>query len=344
MKTKTNISIGIDGITCMVSGCSLVNEMKFPQDSETPFLRLTPKGNKTEVALILPRTIRSDNKIGFRASDCKYLLDVIQKVNRTLKSVITVDWCEVFVQQLEVAVTVDLGVTDKLTIDSTLNFLSQVLLREDKENKRGKQNNVLKSAPMQKYVVGEKRAGCQFIYKELTKSYETNLWTNKRLKFKAYSKGAYSEFGGDTSIFRLEGVYCEKGIKHVLKLKEGEYITLDKVLKQKAIRDFIRQFKIDYREIIAPRIRGYLNESVQLIVSTIEKTSAYNSLLINKDILFDMRQYEKALRIFYKKHNKTDVAQRKMLCSVKKKMLKDGVKIPYGVIEIFELINKATQT
>lgn len=343
MKTRQNVSVGIDGITCTVSGCSIQKEMKFPEDSNNPFLRLKPKGNTTEIAVILPRTIRDNNNIGFRISDTKQLSDAVQKVNRALKQILCRDWSELCVTEIEVAVTVDLGVADELTIDTTMNFLSKVLLRQDRPNKEAKQNNSVRTEPLQKYVTGKKRTGCNFVYDEVTKSLETSLWSNRRLKWKAYSKGAYSEFGGDTSIFRLEAVYCEKGMRYVLGNKDG-YITLQNILKPKAIKGFIAQFKIDYTEIVAPRLKGYLNEAQQIVLETLEKTSAFNALLINKDILCDIRIYRRALKQYYKVNNKSDGAYRKMLCSVTKKMQKEGICISDKTIGIFEMISTAIRT
>lgn len=343
MKTKQNVSVGVDGISCYVTGCSIQKEIEFPIGSKSPFLRLKPKGNKTEIAVILPRTVRDNNNIAFRVSDIKQLTEVVQKVNRALKQVIGRDWSELFVTQLEIAVTVDLGVVDELTIDSAMNFLSRVLLRHDTPNKESKKANAVHTKPMQKFVTGKKRTGCNFVYDEVTKSLETSLWSNRRLKWKVYSKGAFSEFGGDTSIFRLEGVYCEKGMQQVLGNKDG-YITLQNVLKPKAIKGFIQQFKIDYTEIVAPRISGYLNETKQIVFETLQKTSAYNALLINKDIIVDMRIYSRALKRYYKLNGKSDGAYRKMLCSVTKEMEKESVCISDKTIGIFETIGTAIRT
>lgn len=342
MRTKQCVSVGIDGISATVSGCSIQTEIVFPS-AENPYLRLKPKGNSTKIAVILPRTIRSSNNIAFRISDCKYLLDVIQKVNRSLKQLIQRDWSELCVTELEVAVTVDLGVPDELAIDSAMNFLSQVLLRQDRINKESKRKNAVRTEPLQKYVTGKKKQGCNFIYDEVTKSLETTLWSNRRLKWKAYSKGAYSEFGGDTSIFRLEGVYVEKGIRQVLKKKDG-YVTLQDILTQRAVKGFITQFKRDYTEIIAPQISGFLNEAEQLVYKTLEKTSAYNAFLINKEIVYDMRIYRKALRKYYRTQNKSDGAYRKMVCFVTKRMNKEGIYISDKTIGLFETIGKAMNT
>lgn len=343
MKTRQNVSVGIDGITTIVSGCSITKEIKVPDSSESPYLHLKPKGNNTEVALILPRTIRHNNSVGFRASDTKQLTDVIQKVNRALKKIIGRDWSELCVTEIEVAVTVDLGIADELTVDTALNFLSKVLLRQDRPNKESKKANAVRTQPIQKFVAGKKRNNCNFIYDEVTKSLETSSWSNRRLKWKAYSKGAFSEFGGDTSIFRLEAVYCEKGIRQVLGKKDG-YITLQDVLTQRAIKGFIAQFKTDYAEIVAPRLRGYLNETQQIVFETLEKTSAYNALLLNKDIIVDIRIYRKVLKQYYQTNNKSDNAYRKMLCSVTKKMQKEGICISDKTIGIFETIGTVINT
>lgn len=340
MRTKQNVSVGIDGISCTVSGCSIPKETEYPIGSKNPFLKLKPRGVRTEVSVILPRTIRDNNNIGFRVSDIKQLAEVVQLVNRILKQIIGRDWSELFVTQLEVAVTVDLGIADELVINSAMNFLSNVLLRQDRPIKQSEKKNAVKTDTLQKFVTGKKRNSCNFIYDEVTKSLETSLWSNRRLKFKAYSKGAFTELGGNTSILRLEGVYCEKGMKQVLGNKD-DYITLQDVLKPKAIKRFIQQFKIDYSKIVAPRILGYLNETKQIVFETLQKTSAYNSLLINKDIIVDMRIYRRALKEYYKVNNKSDGAYRKMLCSVIKRMEKEEIHISDKTIGLFETISTA---
>lgn len=343
MRTKQNVSVGIDGISCTVSGCSIQKETEFPIGSKNPFLKLRPKGNAIEVAVILPRAIRENNNIGFRVSDIKQLSEVVQKVNRALRQIIYRDSSELFVTQLEVAVTVDLGVVDELTIDSAMNFLSRVLLRQDRPNKEAKQNNSVRTETLQAFVTGKKRDNCNFIYNVVTKSLESSLWSNRRLRWKAYSKGAFTEFGGDSSIYRLEGVYCEKGIRQVLG-KKDDYIVLQDVLKPKAIKGFISQFKQDYSEIIAPRIKGYLNEAQQIVFETLGKTSAYNALLINRDILCDMRIYSRALKQYYRVNRKSEGACRKMLCSVTKKMEKESICISDKTIGIFETIGTVINT
>lgn len=340
MKTKSNVSVGIDGITCIVSGCLVPCEMKFPEDSSNPLLKLAPKHNTTEIGIVLPKAIRQNNNIAFRVSDTKMLLDAVQTINRALKHIIHRDFSELFVKQIEVACTVDIGRVDELTIDSLMNFMSRIFLQVDKPNKESDVSNTMRSKPIMKYVTGKRREGCIYLKDEITKSFETSLCSNKRLKFKGYSKGAFSEFGGNSSIFRIEGVYCERGIKHVLQRKDG-YIVLRDVLTQDAIKGFISQFKLDFAEIVLPQIRGYLKEAERLVYDTLKKTSAYNALLINKDIIYDLRVYRKALKRYYRDQNKSDGACRKMLCSVTKKMDKEGIQISDKVIEIVEEISRA---
>lgn len=340
MRTKSNVSVGIDGITCIVSGCLVPCEMKFPEDSSSPLLKLAPKHNTTEIGIIFPRAIRQNNNIAFRVSDTKMLLDAVQTINRALKHIIHRDFSELFVKQIEVACTVDLGRVDELTIDSLMNFMSRIFLEVDKPNKESAIPNAMRSKPVMKYVTGKRREGCIYMKDEIAKSFETKLCSNKRLKYKCYSKGAFSEFGGNSSIFRTEGVYCERGIKHVLQRKDG-YIVLKDVLTQDAIKGFISQFKLDFAEIVLPQIRGYLKEAERFVYDTLKKTSAYNALLINKDIIYDLRVYRKALKRYYRDQNKSDGACRKMLCSVTKKMDKEGIQISDKVIEIVEEMSRA---
>ena len=129
MRTKKNVSVGIDGITCVVSGCLVPCETKFPEDSDKPLMKLTPKQNTTEIGVILPRAIRQNNNIGFRISDTKMLLDTVQTINRALKTIIRRDWSELLVKQIEVACTVDIGCADELIIDS----LAQLFTTKQKE-------------------------------------------------------------------------------------------------------------------------------------------------------------------------------------------------------------------
>ena len=340
MKTKSNVSVGIDGITCIVSGCLVPCETKFPEDSSNPLLKLAPKHNTTEIGIVLPRAIRQNNNIAFRVSDTKMLLDAVQTINRALKHIIHRDFTELFVKQIEVACTVDMRCVDELTIDSLMNFMSRIFLEVDKPNKESAIPNTMRSKPIMKYVTGKRREGCIYMKDEIAKSFETSLCSNKRLKFKGYSKGAFSEFGGNSSIFRIEGVYCERGIKHVLQRKDG-YIVLKDVLTQDAIRGFISQFKIDFAEIVLPQIRGYLKEAEQLVYETLERTSAYNALLINKDIICDVRIFRKSLKRYYRNQNKSDGAYRKMLCSVTKRMQTEGISISDKVIEIVEEMSRA---
>lgn len=270
MRTKSNVSVGIDGITCIVSGCLVPCEMKFPEDSSSPLLKLAPKHNTTEIGIILPRAIRQNNNIAFRVSDTKMLLDAVQTINRALKHIIHRDFSELFVKQIEVACTVDLECVDELTIDNLMNFMSRIFLQVDKLNKESDIPYTMRSKPIMKYVTGKRREGCIYMKDEIAKSFETKLCSNKRLKYKCYSKGAFSEFGGNSSIFRIEGVYCERGIKHVLQRKDG-YIVLKDVLTQDAIKGFISQFKLDFAEIVLPQIRGYLKEAERFVYDTLKK-------------------------------------------------------------------------
>lgn len=340
MKTKSNVNVGVDGITCIISGCLVPCETKFPEDSDKPLIRLIPKYSTTEIGIILPRAIRQNNNIGFRVSDTKMLLDVVQTINRALKTMISRDWSELLVKQIEVACTVDMGCVDELTVDSIMSFMSRVFLQVDRPSKERNIKNSVRTKPIMKYVTGKRRNGHTFLKDEVTKSFETSICTNRRLKFKCYSKGAFSEFGGDTSIFRLEGVYCERGIIHVLKKKDG-YITLQDVLKQDAIRKFIDQFKVDYAEIVLPQMRGFLKEAEQLMFDQLHHSSAYNALLINRDVVYDMRIYRKALKRYYKEQNKSDGAYRKMLSSVTKRMQGEGIDISDRVIVILEDVSSA---
>lgn len=135
MKAKQKVSVGIDGITCVVSGVFVLDEIHYPRESLKPILKITPKNKTTEIGIILPHTIRKDNNIGFRVSDTKMLADVVQAINRGLKSTIHRDWSELYVRSVEVACTVDINCTDKCAVDSAVKFLCRCLLQEDRVNK-----------------------------------------------------------------------------------------------------------------------------------------------------------------------------------------------------------------
>lgn len=313
-------------------------------NSKHPFLKVKPLGNSVQIGIVLPRTLRTTNEIAFRATDTKFLIDVVQEINRGLKQIIKRDWSEVFIQKVEVACTVNLGSADKTTTDSLMNLLSRTLLQADKVKKNSPKCNTVKTKPQVKYVTGERRKGFYFIKDEVTKSLETQLWSNRRLKIKAYSKGAYSEFGGEQSIFRIEFVYCEKGIKYILGKKIDEDVTLQDLLKQTVIRKFIAQYKVDYTEIVCPALRGFLKEAEQIIYDTLWKTSAFNAFLINRDIIYDIRIFRKALKRYYVSQNKSDGAYRKMLCSITKRMEKEEIVISENVLTVFEDISKIVGT
>lgn len=340
MKQKGNISVGIDGITVTCSGdCGLTEELKLPE--ENPVLHLRPKRNSCEIGVVISRTVRNDNNIGYRVVDTKNLNETIQTITRLLKKHgIKKDLCDLYVTQVEVACTVDLGRVEKRTVDGLMNFFSRIFLQDNKVNVNDNKPNKILSNPLIKYSSGERKNGCVFIKDEIVNSMETSLWSNRRLKWKCYSKGAYSEFGGNTSIFRLEAVYVEKGIKHVLK-KDMNTVSLADILKQSVIKAFISQFKQDYCEIILPVIRGWLSEATELVYENLCRTSAYNTLLISKEFLYDIRIFQKALKKWYKDQNKSDGAYRKINCCITKKMKQNKVMIPEGVIAVLEDMSKA---
>ena len=345
MKAKQKVSVGIDGITCVVSGVFVLDEIHYPRESLKPILKITPKNKTTEIGIILPHTIRKDNNIGFRVSDTKMLADVVQAINRGLKSAIHRDWSELYVRSIEVACTVDMNCTDKCAVDSAVKFLCRCLLQEDRVNKEKTEQgipNALRKKPIVKYATGERKEGCIFLKDEIVSSFETSVLSNKRLKWKGYSKGAFSEFGGETSIFRLEAVYTAQGLKHVLESKDRE-ITLQDILKQKSIRKFIEQFKVDYKNLLCPCINGVLNESVQLTVNELEHTSVYDAFLISKEYMYDFRVFKKALKNFYAKKNKSIGSYRRMLYNVRKKIKEKDIHISEHMISIFEAISKAVK-
>ena len=47
MKAKQKVSVGIDGITCVVSGVFVLDEIHYPRESLKPILKITPK-NKSK--------------------------------------------------------------------------------------------------------------------------------------------------------------------------------------------------------------------------------------------------------------------------------------------------------
>ncbi len=57
MKAKQKVSVGIDGITCIVSGVFVLDEIHYPRESLKPILKITPKNKTTEIGIILPHYI-----------------------------------------------------------------------------------------------------------------------------------------------------------------------------------------------------------------------------------------------------------------------------------------------
>ncbi|RGO23265.1 hypothetical protein DXB23_12770 [Dorea sp. OM02-2LB] len=338
MRTKQNVNIGIDGITCTLSGCYITKEIKYPENSKQYFIKITPERTSTKIAIVLPRVLRENNIIAYRASDTTKILDTIQGINQVLKKYLRRDWSDLYVDQLEVACTVDLGRIDEDSIYSLTQFMSMLFLEEKKPKKGGK-NNAIKTKPVMKYCSGIPVKNCIYLKKEGVDSGETSILSNKRLKFKWYSKGAGSEFGGNTSIFRIEGVYCLRGIQHVMRNKDG-YITLQDILKTDVIRKFIMQFKRDYIEIVEPRIKGCLEELEEIMYEQLHESTVYNSFLISEQYMFDFNIFLRALKKYYKEQDKTEGSYRKMKSVITKRMNEETIVIPCRMISVLDSISK----
>lgn len=342
-QNKSSCTVGVDGITCVISGCgNMVSCETCLPSEDNYFLKLTPKGQNTEIAIILPKTIRIDNMIGFRTVDIKMLDDVIQAITEQLKPY-SKDYTDCCVQQLEVALTVDLGSVDDITINNLMNLFSDALLVNQKKTE-GK--NKYSCKPQQQFVCGEQfKTDYYFIKKKVTKSFITDTWSNKRLKFKCYSKSAGSIFGGDTSVFRLEILYNERGMRHILNINPNQdNILLKDVLKERSIKALIKSFKQDYRTILVPRLLGYLNETERYIFERLHTMSAYNTLLSCIHFIPDITVYRKALHRYYIEQGKKENAFRKMFATVVKKLKEDEeIEISDRTIKVLQLIGKETK-
>lgn len=344
MTKNRRLTVGVDGITAFVSFCGITQELRFPDNQEQePYISAKPKGTGAEIGIILPRTIRNNNLIGFGKKDIKSLDETITNINRTLKKIIGKEISDLFVNKVEVALTINLGKVDNVTTNSLLQLFKKVLLVEKKENKKSNKKNTFITHPQCQYAVGKKRKNCSFILDEEPLSIETSLWSNRRLKWKIYSKGAGSVFGGDNSIIRLEGVYVERGIKHILGTKEPD-ITLQEVLTTKSIEGLIEQFKIDYCEIVSERLKGYMKETEQLLLESLETNSAYNAIVLNRDILPDINIFRQALKRYYMKHGKTEVAFRKMFSNVTRRLNRKEIFFSSETLNILEEVKKIMNT
>lgn len=337
-KNSTNISLGIDGITCSVVGKLVQKEQFFPIDAEHPLLHIKPKGNNTEVAIILPRFVRDNNSIGFGTKDANRINDVIDQTNKILKHCFKRDTTDLVVRSVEVALTIDMNIVNETLTNNLVSFMSRILL--DAEMKTESNKSIY--SPQNKYVSGKRRKGYIYIKDEIVKSFETSTLSNKRMKIKCYSKGANSSFGGESSVFRLEFVFNERGIRYITKKED---VRLSDILDRKMIKKFIEQYKQDYMEIVAPKIRGFLRESVRIIYDSFkDNKKVYDVLLLNKDIIYDIAVYEKALKKYYKLQNKTDTSYRKMISRIRNKLTNEtDIYISDGMIDLFENITKFIQ-
>lgn len=335
---KNRISCGIDGLTCSISNLSIECEIKYPLNSKDYFVKLTPKKNSTEVAIILPRTLRKTNEIPFRLSDIRQLDSSVQDVSRALKKLVGIDLTDVNVKQIEVGVTVDLGEANEIKADFLIAFLSKVFLPLSKQ--RMTKENAINCSAQTKYVIGQLRDGYCFLKDEKTLFFETKMLSNRRFKIKAYNRGAYTEFGGKTSICRAEFLYGERGIKHIMGVKDYNLISLQDILSLTTIKKSIEQFKDDYITIAFRNINGWLDETSDVILKSLRERNPYNTLLLQKDLIYDFNIFKRSLEEHYKNRNKTNDAYRQMLYSVKTRMKSDGVIIPDGVIEILDDIEK----
>lgn len=329
---KKRISCGIDGLTCSISNCLVEIETKYPLNPKEYFVKLIPKNNSVEVAIILPKTLRETNEIPFRLSDIWQLDSSIQEVSRALKRLVGKDLTDVNVKQIEVGVTVDLGEANELKADFLIAFLSRNFLSLGKRSIT--KENAINCSAQTKYVIGQIRQGYSFLKDEKTLFFETSMLSNRRFKIKAYNRGAYTEFGGKTSMCRIEFLYGERGIKHIMKVKDYNLITLQDILTRTTIIKCIKQFKDDYIKVVSPNINGWLDETSDIILNSLRRIRPYNTLLLHKDIIYDFDLFQKTLQTHYENENKTNDAFRHMLCSVKAHMKKDGIVIPKGVIKI----------
>ena len=340
-KPNTSISCGIDGITITTGDLGIREETCLPSE-DNYYIKLNPKGNKTEIALLLSKMVRPNNNIPYRVSDIKNCLfenkDTLEKLlkHKLPDKKTSIDYLNV--SQIEIAYTVDLNKVDDVTIMGLLNLYSNALLENktviDKSLNRTKENK------QEQYVVGVPiKQGYYFLKRKELESFETTLHSCRRFKVKGYSKGAYSNKGGKSSLFRLELIYTKKGIRDALHLSNSNDLILSDVLSQNNLISLIKQSKKDYRAIIKPLVDGYVEESEQYVYELLNKTSVYNAFLLSLPYVVDVNTFKHSLVKFYKSKHKTCDSCRKMYYRTIKKLKQvEQISLSDEVLNITKLI------
>ena len=219
-----NVSVGIDGISVSISRV-LVNRPTYLPSEKRWFMQLVSKRNQTEIAIVLPRTVRETNVDGFSVKDARKLFEDAESAIRGQfsRNFPQAEFEGCVVRSIEVALTVSFREPGDSTIvvDNLVNLFSRALLETDVN----RQQNA--------YLMGKRREGYLYLKEQYVKSLETKQDTSGRFKIKVYSKqkgSAFDDGKEQDSVFRLELVYGERGIRQALKLPQGEPIYFASIL------------------------------------------------------------------------------------------------------------------
>lgn len=331
-----NVSVGIDGISVSISRVLVDRPTYLPSEKQW-FMQVIPKGNKTEIGIVLPRTVRKTNVDGFGVQDAKKAFgDADNAIRGQFKrNFPQAEFEGCIVRSIEVALTVSFREPGNSTIvvDNLVNLFSRALLEKDVN----RQQNA--------YLMGKCREGCLYLKDQMVKSFETKTDTSGRYKLKSYSKKKGSAFDTEgkeqDSVFRLELVYGERGISKALKLPKGEPIYFDSIFSDKAIVSLVNEFRNDIAKKVLPCISGTLNDITKVFYKSLEKKKAYDAIVENLTIMYDFELFVKALRRQYRKNGKTEGAFRRQKTRLLNKLKKQNIEIPNGdVISVLQLVGK----
>ena len=332
-----NVSVGIDGISVSISRV-LVNRPTYLPSEKQWFMQLVPKRNQTEIAIVLPRTVRETNVDGFSVKDARKLFEDAESAIRGQfeRNFPQAEFESCVVRSIEVALTVSFREPGDSTvvIDNLINLFSRSLLETDVN----RQQNA--------YLMGKRREGYLYLKDQMVKSFETKTDTSGRFKVKTYSKQKGSAFDNgkeQDSVFRLELVYGERGIRQALKLLKGEPIYFAGIFNEKAIVLLVNEFRKDVTKKVLPSVTGMLNDITNVFYKSLRQKKGYDAIMENVGILYDYQLFSKALHRNYRKTGKTEDAfrrQRNRLFNRLKNQNKN-TEIPDGdVITILQLIAK----
>lgn len=332
---KKDCFVGLDNITLTLSE-KLANDVRYLPDKENSVMQVQPKGSGTEVAICLPRTIRQGmNVIPLRKADAEMLDTVTTKVTRVFRKEYPqkdiLFGCTV--KSVEVGFTAIFNETEQCaTIDSLLFLFSHALLPTEVNN------------PQNTWIVGKQKEELDYIKDVVLKSFSLPIDSCKRFSRKCYSKGIGSAFDTertiDKGILRYEHVYGSVGLDFVLK-QRGKPIILADILQKNVIYALVDCFKLDCQKKLLPPLCGLVNEVTDLFYNEMcYGIKPLDVILRNKNLLYDYAIFDKALRRFYRRSGRTEIAYRKQSTRLKKRLYNEGIVFPVGtVMEVLSSIS-----